>query len=96
MGIWTDTDFFDWSISSHAFWKVMHSRHLEYNAIRDNALHNHTQHRSTGWNHCGGQCALSVMFNMIAMPVCDAIITCTISRMLPSVAAVVIIILNEC
>jgi len=41
-------DFCDWSISSHSIWKVMLSRHLtEYNILRDNAPHRHTQHWST-------------------------------------------------
>jgi len=40
-------DYCEWSISSHSIWKVMPFRHpTEYNILRDNALHTHTQHWS--------------------------------------------------
>jgi len=45
----------DWSISCrHSVWKAMLSRHLtEYNTLRNNALHTHTQHNGLKpW--CGG------------------------------------------
>jgi len=48
-------DFCDWSASSRSIWKVMSFRHVtEYNTLRDNALHSHTQHcdRLKPW--CGG------------------------------------------
>jgi len=40
-------DFYNWSINTLSIWKVMPSRHItKYNALRDDALHKHTQHLS--------------------------------------------------
>ena len=82
-------DFYDWFTNNSSIWKVMSmpSKHYtEYNTLRDNALHTHTQHWSMDWNH--GAVA------WYAMPMCDVIIVSTISWMLRLVAAVVVIILN--
>ena len=46
-------EFCDWSKSSHSILKVMPFRYLtEYNTLRDNVLHTHTQHWWKDWN-CG-------------------------------------------
>jgi len=71
----------------------MPSTHLtEYNTLRDNALHTHTQNRSIDGHRCAVACLDSnVQRNM---PVRDVIIVSTICRMLRSVAVVVIVVIN--
>ena len=85
-------DFCDWSLSGYSIWRVMHPNILQ-STIRSGIML-YTSHASSTlmsrlkpW--CGG-----VSSAWYAMPVCDAIIVSTISRMLPAVAAAVIIISN--
>ena len=80
-------DFYDCSINNSSIWKVMPmpSRHYtEYNTLRDSALHTHTQHWSINWNRG----AIEWYSTWYAIPLCDEIIVCTISRMLRAVRSV--------
>ena len=50
-------DFCDWFKCRHSIWRIIPSRHLtEYNTLRDNVPHKHTQHWLIDWNRGAAAC----------------------------------------